>query len=47
MKKNISKNSKSVSKNNYDIELLKKMHKKMLLIRDLKKKPANYMVWAK
>ena len=38
MKKNISKNSKSVSKNNYDIELLKKMHKKMLLIRRFEEK---------
>ena len=38
MKKNISKNSKSGSKNNYDIELLKKMHKKMLLIRRFEEK---------
>ena len=38
MKKNISKNSKSSSKNNYDIELLKKMHKKMLLIRRFEEK---------
>jgi pyruvate dehydrogenase E1 component alpha subunit len=38
MNKNISKNSKSVSKNNYDIELLKKMHKKMLLIRRFEEK---------
>ena len=38
MKKNISKNSKSISKNNYDIELLKKMHKKMLLIRRFEEK---------
>ena len=38
MKKNISKNSKSVSINNYDIELLKKMHKKMLLIRRFEEK---------
>ena len=38
MKKNISKNSKSGSKNNYDVELLKKMHKKMLLIRRFEEK---------
>ena len=38
MKKNISKNSKSSSKNNYDVELLKKMHKKMLLIRRFEEK---------
>ena len=38
MNKNISKKSKSVSKNNYDIELLKKMHKKMLLIRRFEEK---------
>ena len=38
MKKNISKNYKTVSKNNYDVELLKKMHKKMLLIRRFEEK---------
>ena len=38
MKKNISKNSKSSSKNNYDVELLKKLHKKMLLIRRFEEK---------
>ena len=38
MKKNISKNSKMSSKNNYDVELLKKMHKKMLLIRRFEEK---------
>ena len=38
MKKNISKNSKLSSKNNYDVELLKKMHKKMLLIRRFEEK---------
>ena len=38
MKKNISKNSKSISKYNYDIELLKMMHKKMLLIRRFEEK---------
>ena len=38
MKKNISKNSKSISKYNYDIDLLKIMHKKMLLIRRFEEK---------
>ena len=38
MKKNISKSSKSISKYNYDIELLKMMHKKMLLIRRFEEK---------
>ena len=38
MKKNISKNSKSSSKNNYNVELLKEMHKKMLLIRRFEEK---------
>ena len=38
MKKSISKNSKSISKYNYDIELLKMMHKKMLLIRRFEEK---------
>ena len=38
MKKNISKNSKSISKFNYDIDLLKMMHKKMLLIRRFEEK---------
>ena len=38
MKKNISKSSKSSSKYNYDVDLLKKMHKKMLLIRRFEEK---------
>ena len=38
MKKNISKNTKSISINNYDIDLLKMMHKKMLLIRRFEEK---------
>jgi len=38
MKKNISKSSKSISKYNYDVELLLMMHKKMLLIRRFEEK---------
>ena len=38
MKKNISKSSKSISKYNYDVELLLIMHKKMLLIRRFEEK---------
>ena len=38
MKKNIANKSKSISKFNYDIELLKAMYKKMLLIRRFEEK---------
>ena len=38
MKTNISKKSNSITKPNYDIKLLKSMHKKMLLIRRFEEK---------